>query len=670
MQWPVYLTLVLICFDISLCMFFPATFPFVLIYTLIYLAITVMIWAFKRQQALRDLTGFATEFNHAQHMMLKELDVPFGMLDMSGHLVWANNDLKDLISIEKCVKEPISKIFNNESLTSLPTVEEDVEYHINYGRNSYLMRLRLITPSEYGDTILWRDEKSIDAPDDSLIAMFLYDETENVALKKENFDDKMIVGLLYIDNFDEAFEGADEVRRSLVTAWVEREINKYMKPYDAIIKHLEKDRYMFVIKQRYLSMLEADRFSILENIRNLNIYDLTMTISIGVGVYTDSYIKSYEGAHEAIDLALGRGGDQAVVKRATGIAYYGGTTASPEKSTRVKARVKAHALCEYIEGKEKVVVMGHSIADIDAVGASIGIYRICKTLNKRCYISLTDPTNAIQAVVDGFVNDPEYEEDMFVSGTKAKNLVDNDTLLVVVDVNRPSYTDTPDLLKQTNAVVVLDHHRQMSDKIDNAVLSYIEPYASSACEMVAEILQYASDELKLRPIEADAMYGGIMIDTNNFLVKAGVRTFEAAAYLRRNGADVTKIRKMFRTDFNEYRAKANAVSSAEVFMQNYVFAVSESEGLESPTVVAAQAANELLNIEGVKGSFVFTEYSGKIYISARSIDELNVQIIMEKLGGGGHMSAAGAQFENMTLVEAMNKVKKTIIEMTENKEIK
>ncbi len=670
LQWPAYLALVLVCFDICLCLYFPAATPLVLIYTIIYLIISIMIWVFKRQQALRELTSFATEFNHAQHMMLKELDVPFGMLDMNGHLVWANNDLKDLISIEKSVKEPISKIFNNESLNVLPTVEEDVEYHISYGRNSYLMRLRLVTPSEYGDTILWRAEQNVDAPDDSLIAMFLYDETENVALKKENFDEKMIVGLLYIDNFEEAFEGADEVRRSLVTAWVEREINKYMKPYDAIIKHLEKDRYMFVIKQRYLTQLEADRFSILENIRNLNIYDLTMTISIGVGVYTDSYIKAYEGAHEAIDLALGRGGDQAVVKRPSGIAYYGGTTASQEKSTRVKARVKAHALREYMEGKEKVVVMGHNMADIDAVGASIGIYRIAKTLNKRCYICLTDPTAVIQVATAGFIGNPDYEEDMFINGTKAKGIVDNDTLLVVVDVNRPSYTDTPDLLKQTNAVVVLDHHRQMSDKIDNAVLSYIEPYASSACEMIAEILQYTSEDLKLKPLEADAMYGGIMIDTNNFLVKAGVRTYEAAAYLRRNGADVTKIRKMFRTDFNEYRAKANAVSSAEVFMQSYVFAVSESEGLENPTVVAAQAANELLNIEGVKGSFVFTEYNSKIYISARSIDELNVQIIMEKLGGGGHMSAAGAQLENMSVIEAMNKVKKTIIEMTENKEIK
>ncbi|MCR5585757.1 MAG: DHH family phosphoesterase, partial [Lachnospiraceae bacterium] len=483
MQWPAYLALVLVCFDICICLYFPAATPFVLIYTIIYLLISIMIWIFKRQQALRELTSFATEFNHAQHMMLKELDVPFGMLDMNGHLVWANNDLKDLISIERSVKEPISKIFNNDSLNVLPTVEEDVEYHISYGRNNYLMRLRLITPSEYGDTILWRAEQSMDAPDDSLIAMFLYDETESVALKKENFDEKMIVGLLYIDNFEEAFEGADEVRRSLVTAWVEREINKYMKPYDAIIKHLEKDRYMFVIKQRYLTQLEADRFSILENIRNLNIYDLTMTISIGVGVYTDSYIKAYEGAHEAIDLALGRGGDQAVVKRPSGISYYGGTTASQEKSTRVKARVKAHALREYMEGKEKVVVMGHTMADIDAVGASIGIYRIAKTLNKRCYICLTDPTTVIQVATAGFIGNPDYEEDMFVTGTKAKGIVDNDTLLVVVDVNRPSYTDTPDLLKQTNAVVVLDHHRQMSDKIDNAVLSYIEPYASSACEM-------------------------------------------------------------------------------------------------------------------------------------------------------------------------------------------
>ena len=257
---------------------------------------------------------------------------------------------------------------------------------------------------------------------------------------------------------------------------------------------------------------------------------------------------------------------------------------------------------------------------------------------------------------------------MFISGSKAQEIVNDQTLLVVVDVNRPAITECKELLELTKTIVILDHHRQTGEAID-AVLSYIEPYASSACEMVAEILQYIGEGLKLKPLEADAMYAGIMIDTNNFLMKTGVRTFEAAAYLRRNGADVTRIRKLFRTNFIEYQAKAQAVSSAEIFMDYYVFAISESDGLDSPTIVAAQTANELLNIDHTKASFVFTEFNGKIYISARSIDELNVQVVMEKIGGGGHMSAAGGQLAECTILEAMEKVEDVLRDMTEKGDI-
>ena len=407
----------------------------------------------------------------------------------------------------------------------------------------------------------------------------------------------------------------------------------------------------------------------MEEIRNLNIYELSVTISIGIGVGAPTYTKSYELARSAMDLALGRGGDQAVVKDGEKISYYGGKSVQMEKNTRVKARVKAHALKEYIENRERVVIMGHSLADIDALGAAVGVYRVAKTLEKKAHIVLSDVIGSIRPMLERFQNNPEYEEDMFLTGAKAQGLVDDNTLLVVVDVNRPNYTDCKELLALTKTIVILDHHRQTGEAIENAVLSYIEPYASSTCEMVAEILQYIGEGFKLKPLEADAMYAGVMIDTNNFLTKTGVRTFEAAAYLRRNGADVTKIRKLFRTNFAEYQAKAEAISSSEVFMEYYIFAVSESKGLESPTVVAAQTANDLLDIDNIKASFVFTEFNDKIYVSARSIDELNVQVVMEKIGGGGHMSAAGTQFEDCAIEEAMERVKAVLREMTEKGEI-
>ena len=668
MQWPIWLTALLFCMVLSIYVVDKQAAGIMLIYTVVYLAIALLLFVFKRPYVLGELVRFASDHGQVQHSFVKELDIPYGIIDTEGHLMWANNELKDIVKFEKTARHSIQDIFEDLSLEQLPTVEEDVTTHIVHGRRNYRVLMRLLDMSDYRDDVPWAAEDKEQEDVNTLIGMYLYDETEITALKKENAEEKMVVGLLYIDNYEEAFEGADEVRRSLVTAWVEREINKYMQSIDAIIKRLEKDKYIFVFKQKYLNVIETNRFSILEEIRNLNIYELTVTISIGVGAGAATYVKNCDLARAAIDLALGRGGDQAVVKNGDKILYYGGKSVQLEKSTRVKARVKAHALKEYVETKEKVVIMGHSIGDIDSLGSAIGVYRIAKTLGKKAQIVLNDVTSSIRPMLEKFQENPEYEEDMFISGSKAQEIVNDQTLLVVVDVNRPSITECKELLGLTKTIVILDHHRQTDEAID-AVLSYIEPYASSACEMVAEILQYIEDGVKLKPLEADAMYGGIMIDTDNFLTKTGVRTFEAAAYLRRNGADVTRIRKMFRTNFVEYQARAQAVSSAEFFMEHYVFAVSESDGLDSPTVVAAQVANELLNIDDTKASFVFTEFNGKVYISARSIDELNVQVVMEKIGGGGHMSVAGAQLPECTILEAMEKVKNVLREMKEKGDI-
>lgn len=436
------------------------------------------------------------------------------------------------------------------------------------------------------------------------------------------------------------------------------------------MKKTEKDKYFFMIKQKYMEQIQEERFGILEDVKAVNIgNEMAVTLSIGIGMNGENYNQNYEYARVSIDMALGRGGDQAVVKDAGKIQYYGGKSQQLEKATRVKARVKAHALRELMETKDRLLIMGHKLGDIDSFGASLGIYRIASSLNKKSHIVINEVTTSVQPMMDRFLGNPEYPEDLFLNGAQAAELVDNNTMLVVVDVNRPSITDAPELLHMVKTIVVLDHHRQSSEIIGNAVLSYVEPYASSACEMVAEVLQYIADDIKIKSAEADAMYAGIVIDTLNFTNQTGVRTFEAAAYLRRSGADVTRVRKLFRDDMTEYKARASAITSAEVYRDSFSIGVCPAEGLQSPTIVGAQAANELLDIKGIKASVVLTEYHGKIYLSARSIDEVNVQVMMEQLGGGGHRTVAGAQLEGASIEEAKRRVKEVLDNMLEKGDI-
>ena len=358
-----------------------------------------------------------------------------------------------------------------------------------------------------------------------------------------------------------------------------------------------------------------------------------------------------------------------MVKNGEDIAYFGGKAKQVERNTRVKARVKAHALHEIIESRENVIIMGHSLTDVDSLGAGLGIFCAARMLGKKAQIVINEPTTSIRPLMECFTPEKGYSEDMFINSEIAIEEVSRNSLVMVVDTNRPSYTECPELLRRTDTIVVFDHHRQGSEVIENPLLSYIEPYASSACEMVAEVLQYFQEGFKLSPAEADCIYAGILIDTNNFMTKTGVRTFEAAAYLRRSGAEVTRVRKMLRNDMACYKARAEAVRHAEVYRGAFAISVCPSENVESPTIVGAQAANELLNIIGIKASFVLTEYAGKIYISSRSIDEINVQLIMERMGGGGHLNVAGAQLTGCTVSEAKHVIMRTIDEMLEEGDI-
>lgn len=637
----------------------------------IYLVVAIIIYYRKRSTILREIVQYSATYDNIQNKLLQEMMVPYGVMDVEGHLLWGNDEFIDIIQDEKAARKSIANIFPEITKHVLPKDEMDVEKHVILDEKDYCVMIRRVETANYTPVGLPFEYGSIeDSSYDLLYGIYLIDETQIKTYIKENKEQRLIIGLLYIDNYEEALESIDEVRRSLLIALVDRKINKQMQGIDAIIKKLEKDKYIVIFKQKYLPQLQNSRFSLLDEVRAVNIgNDMAVTLSMGLGVNADTYAKGYENARAAIDLALGRGGDQVVIKDGDKIQYYGGKSMQVEKNTRVKARVKAHALKELVEAKDTVVIMGHAIGDVDSFGAAIGIYRIAKTLNKRAYIVINEITKSVRPLMSRFMNNPEYEEDMFLNSAKALEVTNENTLLVVVDVNRPSYTECPELLNMTKTIVILDHHRQTGEVVQNAVLSYIEPYASSSCEMVAEVLQYIDDGLKLKPLEADAMYSGMLIDTNNFLNKTGVRTFEAAAFLRRNGADVTRVRKSFRSDMKEYIKRAEALSTAEVFMDHYAITVSASDGVDSPTVLGAQVANELLLITEIKASFVLTSFNNKIYISARSIDELNVQIVMEKLGGGGHMTVAGAQLENTTIEEAKVLVKDTLEKMRQEGEI-
>lgn len=660
LRWLLVMTFLFIAMDVLLFFVNKTSGIIAAIFVLIYVIITLIYYFLKSSKFYQELVYFAAGYGQVQKRLLKELVIPYAVLDEDGHMIWANDEFSDIIGSDKAALRSISNTFPEITKELFPKEQNDIEIHIKYKEENYKTILRRIVTPDFEDNEEWVidvDSKS----DNVLIAMYLYNETENILLKKENEEQRMLVGLLYIDNYEEALESIDEVRRSLLTALVDRKINKYMQSIDAVIKKLEKDKYIFVFQNKYLQQLQGSKFSILEEVRAINIgNEMSVTISIGLGIHNISYDKCYEYARAAIDLALGRGGDQAVIKDGDKLLYFGGKSASVEKSTRVKARVKAHSLKEFIEGKDKVMVMGHSIGDIDSFGSSVGIYRIAKTLNKMAHIVINNVTSSVEPMLNRFTNNPDYEEDMIINNSQALQKIDANTLLIVVDVNRPKMTECPELFEYAQAVVVLDHHRQTGEAIENATLSYIEPYASSACEMIAEILQYIGEGLRLRQAEADAMYAGMMIDTNNFLTKTGVRTFEAAAFLKRNGADITRVRKMFRTEMQEYLLRAESVTSTEIYKNYYAFAECMGEDVSTPTVLAAQVANDLLNIDEIKGSFVFTEYNNKVHISARSIDELNVQVVMEKLGGGGHMSAAGCQLSDSTIEEAKIKVKEVL----------
>ena len=641
----------------------------VTVFIVAYFSVAAYMYFRKRPNIMSDLVAFSFAHGSVQSKLIKELAIPYTLVDLNGRVLWSNKAFYEIVKSDKQhMRKHIQHIFTDITLELLQMEPEDENQrvvHIYQNEKNYRVEIRRVDVQ----TLLTTDMADDVREDDVLFAIYLYDETKLVEALEEKEKIKLVAGHIYIDNYEEAMEATEEVRRALLVALIDRKITKYMQTAKAIITKLEKDKYLFVCQQQHLEQLQQGKFSLLDEVRSINIGNetpVTLSIAVGVDPDDDNYTMAYEYSHMAMDMALGRGGDQAVVKKGDKIIYYGGKTQSAEKNTRVKARVKAHALKEILITKDQVIIMGHKKPDIDCLGSALGIYRLASMMDKKAHIVINEVTSSIRPAMNNFIGSTVYPEDMFYNSEQALEAIDGNTVVVVVDVNRPRLTECEELLAHTKNIVVIDHHRQSGEVIEHATLSYIEPYASSACEMIAEILQYSMDKPKLRPAEADAMYAGILVDTDNFVTKTGVRTFEAASFLRKSGADMTRVRKAYRSDIDNFKQQAKGVESAELFLDNFAISDVPTEGVDSPTVLAAKVANELLDIGGVRASFVLSKINNVVYVSARSIDDVNVQVIMEHFGGGGHGTVAGAQIEDVSIDEVKQQIRDLIRKMRDD----
>lgn len=635
---------------------------------LVVILMAVIFYRFTKKRILKDMLDFSMEYKHVQNDFIYNLEIPYAILDKKGKLIWCNGSFREIKDYNLAVNG-IEFLFKDLTRDKLPSKESQITEYITYDRAYYRVKVKKIELNRSNE----KDAEALKVDrqkNEYIMALYLFDETRLRSYVKENLEQRLMCGIVYIDNYDDVLDSTDKEKRAMLAAIIERDIAKYFSGYDAILSRTENDRFMFVMQQKHLHSLQENKFSVLDEIRELNMGNsIEVTLSIGIGADAASYAQAQEWARNAIDLALGRGGDQAVVKQKNNISYYGGKAKQVEKNSSVRARVKAHALRQLLETKDRVIIMGHRIGDMDSLGAAVGISRAAKVLGKKPHIVFNEVTKSVKPFLDNLKASPSCEADLFIGNEKALQLMDDRTALVIVDVNKAAMTECPELVEKSKATVLLDHHRQSKDSIENAVLSYVEPFASSTVEMVIDILVYIDEKVKLSREEANTMYGGLMVDTNNFVSRTTVRTFEAAAFLKGSGADITEVRRMLSDDVATFRAKARTVGTTELFDDEFAFAVCSDEGISDPAIIGAQAANELLQIAGVKASFVFTKVNDTIFISARSMGDINVQLVMEKFNGGGHSTMAGAQLKDISVEAAMANVKMEIRRMKNEGEI-
>jgi len=604
-------------------------------------------------ETLQDLT---LTVDSAAKTSLINSPFPLIILETDGNIIWrsskfmsefANVDINTYIKdLSLDMKTDIEKREQDGVLN-----KKDINTQIEIDNKTYKIVGRYVN-------IKNKDKKS---KKEYMVVIYFIDDTENIKLQKEYQDSKSCVGMIMVDNYEETIQTLENEERPQVIAEIDKYIYEWINQVNGVIIKSEKDRYVYFFEQRYLEKVKDDKFSILDKIKDINLrqkVQFTLSIAVSVQGHTDK--EKYKSAQAAMDIILGRGGDQAVIRENEIYKFFGGRAQEVEKRTKVKARIVAHALENLIKEAKKVMIMGHSNPDMDCIGSSLGIYRLAKTLEKNAYIITDQNTKTLQSFRKEIEKDEEYE-DIFINKEVALENIDNETLLVIVDTHKLNYVEAPEVLEKLKKVVVIDHHRRSADFIEDATLTFQEVYASSAAELVTELLQYVEANVELKTIEAESLYAGIMMDTKNFTFKTGVRTFEAAAYLRRSGVDIIRVKKWFQSDLASFNKIADIVRNAEIVNETIAIAIYE-EKVKDTSLVCAKAADELLTISDITASFVIGNLGDKVCISGRSIGDINVQVILEKLGGGGHITLAGAQVEGMTLEEAKQKLIEKISE--------
>lgn len=612
--------------------------PAILLYILV--AIYAIFTDKKRKnQIFESLQDLTITVDSAAKTSLINSPFPLVILESTGKIIWKSS---------KFVQEFTNCDMNQYLKEFIYDIQQEIDNKKDSKDKSIIMQTQIEnkTYKIYGRFV---NSRKVNKTNYTIILYFI-DETENIKLQKEYNDSKSCVGILMIDNYEENMQLIDGEEKPQITAEIDKCVYEWANETNGILIKSDRDRYIYIFEQRYLEQVKNDKFSILDKVKDIkNKANVQFTLSIAVSNEGDTDKEKYKSAQLAMDVILGRGGDQAVIRENEIYKFFGGRAQEVEKRTKVKARVVAHALENLIKESEKVMVMGHTNPDIDAMGSAMGIYRLAKALGKNAYIVNSNETTTLQSFKDSLSKDEEYE-DILVNKEVAEENIDENTLLVIVDTHKVNYVEAPELLKKTEKIVIIDHHRRSADYIENAILTFQEVYASSAAELVTEILQYAETKVELKTVEAESLYAGIMMDTKNFTFKTGVRTFEAAAYLRKCGVDIIRVKKWFQSDLTSFNKIADIVKSAEIVNDSIAIAMYQEKEKEA-SLICAKAADELLTISDITASFVLGHAGEKICISGRSIGDINVQVILEKLGGGGHITLAGAQVEGMTMEE-------------------
>ena len=634
----IFILLVIVCIENAI-MIIPSVFIFMAVVAYSYYANNR-----RKSEISETLQDLTLSVDTAAKSSLINSPFPLIIMESNGNIIWRSakfisefegfdinlylNNLIDDIKLDiKETEKDVSK-------------EKQISKHIELNDKHYEVLGKFVHSKKY-------DKKH---DDKYMMMLYFIDETEMMKLKEEYKDSKSCVTIIMIDNYEETMQQLESEEKPQVTAEIDKYIYEWTDKSNGVLIKSDRDRYVYLFEQRYSEKVKQDKFSILDKVKDIQTKEnvqITLSIAISNDGMTDK--EKYRSAQAAMDVVLGRGGDQAVIRENEIYKFYGGRAQEVEKRTKVKARVVAHALENLIKDASKVMVMGHTNPDIDSMGSSMGIYRLAKSLDKKAYIIDSSETNTLQSFKNDLAKEPEYE-DILITKEVAEENIDKETLVVVVDTHKTTYVEAPELLKRTDKIVIIDHHRRSADYIENATLTFQEVYASSAAELVTELLQYAEVRVDLKTIEAESLYAGIMMDTKNFTFKTGVRTFEAAAYLRRCGVNIIRVKKWFQSNLETFNKIAAIVKKAEIVNDTIAIATYEKKDKEA-SLICAKAADELLTISDITASFVMGKAGNKICISGRSIGDINVQIILEKLGGGGHITLAGAQVEGMTMEE-------------------